>query len=150
MTVHSPVWRRWQAAWSWPVARARLGLRLSRTHIVVLAISLYVVILLLVYLHLAAQLAAIRYETEMLTQQWEALKVENAEIAARVAERMSVVSLAQWAETRNVVVSTLPMPVQRAPQVADVAQSGPSVPPAEKAPAKEPPWRAWARAFGLK
>ena len=146
MTVHSPAWRRWQVPWRAVVPRTRLDLRLARAHVIVLTVSLYLVVLLLVYLHLAGQLAAVRYQTQSLYRRWDRLKVENAALEARVAEKLSVPVLMTWAEERGVTVSAIPMPVPRAPRVAAPARPAAASPVTSRAGNYA---REWARAFHL-
>ncbi len=144
MTVRSPASRRWM---TWPVTMpvSRLRLELTRTHVIVLAVSLYVVVLLLVYLHLAGQLAAVRYETALLQRKWQALRTENAALQAEVSDRLAVTALIEWAASREATASTLPMPAPRAP----VATAGNRVAaPSARAPTDHSYLQAWARALG--
>lgn len=146
MTVRSPASRHWSL---WPVTMpvSRLRLELTRTHVIVLAVSLYVVVLLLFYLHLAGQLAAVRYETVLLERRWQALRTENAALQAEVSDRLAVTALIEWAASREATASTLPMPAPQAP----VAMRGDRVGiPSARAPTGHSYLQDWARALGLK
>ena len=108
MTVRSSTWSH-LGSWRWP--RVRLWLDFSRTHVIVLAVSVYVGVLLLLYLHLAGQIVAVRSETETLEQRLHALTEENAWRAAMVAGNLSVSSLALLADTQGATAAVLPVAV---------------------------------------
>lgn len=149
MTVRSSTWQR---TWTIRVPRILLYLEFSRVHVVVLATTLYVVVLLLVYLHLAGQVAAVRHETRVLKARTQTLVVENARLEAEVLDKLSVPALAEVASQQGVVVSAVPMPVRGGPHALRSESS------TARQTAQESRERGssisfpgmWARAFHLK
>ncbi len=117
MTVRSPAW---QQPWSLRIPRVRL--EFSRAHVLVLATSLYVVVLLLVYLHLAGQVAAVRHQINLLDKREKELLQENTWLEAEVLERLALPALAEFAAGQDAVVSRVPLPTRAKPHALRTGQ----------------------------
>ncbi len=142
MTVRSSAWPRLKPL-RWP--RVRLWLDFSRTHVIALIVSLYVGILLLLYLHLAGQIVAVQSEIDNLQVRLEDLREENAWRAARVAKNLSVHSLAILADTQDTTAAVLPLATW---ERATVLPSASAEPTAEVE--RPTPFALWLDAFHLK
>ncbi len=139
MFARSPIVQRWSDMWALVIPRSRLGAGVTRRHLLLVALTLAIGVLVILYLHLVGQIALINYQTELLQAHKRALLEENAQLEAQLGPFLSVDYIAQRSQTFHPIRSSR---VGRPASYREPSATWPSTSPKEENHVKE-----WVRRF---
>ena len=106
MLARSPIVRHWSDMWTSVVPRSRIGVGVTRRHLLAVALTLGIGVLVVLYLHLVGQIALLNYQTELLQARKQHLLEENAHLEARLGPYFSVGYIAERSESFDPIRSS--------------------------------------------